>query len=336
MSGVASDSEKEFLISLVERGVERLEPKITPDGAQYNDIEYKETDWETVIQILNALEAKELLKGKDFDRAIICPNCNSPHVYSKYACPIDHSIFIRKVTLLRHEHDGYLGELRDFEKDGRLICPQCGQDLGSAYDKSTWASNLKEVGFSFECEHNKHRFERPLVMHFCPECGSMFDYKTARYMPLKAYTITQKAFELVKSSSDTEKIIKPIVDYLKANGLEIQYGLEVKGVSGSTHKFDLAASVGSSLLVIDYSFGDSRMLVALLGKKLDIPGVEAALVDFSDNEELVNLGKVYNIPIIDTGKGDWAKTLEIVTERMKKTPEGKKETPRRSIWERIR
>ena len=64
--------------------------------------------------------------------------------------------------------------------------------------------------------------------------------------------------------------------------------------------------------------------------------MEAALVDFSDNEELVNLGKVYNIPIIDTGKGDWAKTLETVTERMKKTPEGKKETPRRSIWERIR
>jgi len=50
--------------------------------------------------------------------------------------------------------------------------------------------------------------------------------------------------------------------------------------------------------------------VALLGKKLDIPGVEAALVDFSDNEELLNLGKVYNIPILDTGKSDWAKTLK--------------------------
>jgi Thaumarchaeal output domain 1 len=336
MSGIVSDSEKEFLVSLVEKGVDKLEPQITPDGVQYNDIDYTDTDWKIVIQMLKNLETKEMLKGEDFDRVIICPNCDSPHVYSKYACPTDRSIHIRKVTLLRHEHDGYLGELRGFEKKGRLICPQCNQDLGDANDKSTWASNLKEVGFSFECEHNKHRFERPLVLHFCPECGSMFDYKTARYMPLNVYSLTQKAYALVKSSSDTEKIIKPIVDYLKANGLEIQYGLEVKGVSGSTHKFDLAASVGSSLLVIDYSFGDSRMLVALLGKKLDIPGVEAALVDFSDNEELVNLGKVYNIPIINTGKGDWAKTLETVTERMKKPPEGKKETPRRSIWERIR
>ena len=203
MSGVVSDSEKEFLVSLVEKGIERLEPRITPDGVQYNAIEYKDTDWESVIHMLNTLEAKELLKGEDFDRAVLCPNCDSPHVYSKYACPIDRSIFIRKVTLLRHEHDGYLGELRNFEKDGRLICPQCGQDLGDAHDKSTWASDLKEVGFSFECEHNKHRFERPLVMHFCPDCGSLFDYKTARYIPLSAYTITQKAYELVKSSSDT-------------------------------------------------------------------------------------------------------------------------------------
>ena len=335
MSGVISDSEKEYLISLVERGVERLEPRITPDGVQYNDIQFKDTDWETIIHTLNTLEAKELLKGEDFDRAIICPNCNSPHVYSKYACPIDHSIFIRKITLLRHETDGYLGELREFEKNGRLVRPHCSQDLGSANERSTWASELKEVGFSFECEHNKHRFERPLVMHFCPDCGSMFDYKNARYIPLKAYTLTQKAYDLVKRSSNTETLIKPVVEYLKTNGLEIQYGFEVKGVSGSTHKFDLAASIGSSLLVMDYSFGDSQMLVALLGKKLDVPGVEAALVDFSENEELVNLGKVYNIPLIDTGKSDWANTLAAVIDKMKKPSEVKKE-PRRRIWERIR
>jgi hypothetical protein len=137
---------------------------------------------------------------------------------------------------------------------------------------------------------------------------------------------------MVKNTADTENLIKPVIDFLKQNGLEIIYGYELKGTSGSTHKFDLAATIGSSLLVIDYSFGDSQKLVSLLGKKLDIPGVEAALVDFSDNEELLNLGKVYNIPIIDTGKKNWSQTLGATIEKMKMMPVEKKE-PRRRLWE---
>jgi hypothetical protein len=141
---------------------------------------------------------------------------------------------------------------------------------------------------------------------------------------------------MVKNTADTEKLIKPIIDFLKQNGLQIQYEYEIKGVSGSTHQFDLAATIGSSLLLIDYSFGDSQELVALLGKKLDIPGAESALIDFSDNEELLNLGKVYNIPIIDTGKQNWVPRLQTLVERMKQGPVEKKEVPRRRLWERRR
>ena len=336
MSGVIiSDFDVELLISLVEKGVERLQPLITPEGIKYNDINEFET-WQETIKTLNRLEETEFLTGEDFDRAIICPSCDSPHVYSKYACPIDRSIFIKKVILVRHEPDGYSGELEEFEQNGRLVCPKCGKDLGLAQDKETWDSDLRAIGYSFECERNGHRFERPLVVHYCPICGSTFDYRTARYIPLKAYTLSQKTYDMVKNTADTEKLIKPIIDYLKQNKSQIQYEYEIKGVSGSTHQFDLAATIGSSLLLIDYSFGDSQELVALLGKKMDIPGAEAALIDFSDNEELLNLGKVYNIPIIDTGKENWVTTLQNVIETMKQVPVEKKETPRRRLWERRR
>lgn len=337
MSGVIiSDLEKEYLLSFVEKGVERLEPKVTSDGIMYNDIQYSGDDWARVNKILDELEGKGFFTGEDFDRAILCPNCNSPHVYSKYACPTDRSIFVKKVTLLRHDPDGFSGELSKFEKKGRLICPQCQDDLGKSNDKTTWDSTLKEIGYSFECERSGHRFERPLVIHFCPKCGSTFDYKTAQYIPLRAYTVSQKTYDLVKNSADTERLVKPIIDYLKKNGFEIQYGFEVKGISGSVHKFDLAASIGSSLLVIDYSFGDSQKLVSLLGKKLDIPRVEATLIDFSDNDELLNLGKVYNIPIIDTGKKDWPQKLSAVIEKIKTVTVERKEEPRRRLWERKR
>ncbi len=331
---VLSDLEKEFFIDLIGRGVERLEPKITPDGIQYNDIEYD--DWRLQVSMLEELAEKGFLKSEDFDRAILCPSCDSPHVYSKYACPTDRSIFIKKVILLRHESDGFQGEIKLFDKKGRLICPQCNQDLGSVNNHNTWDPGLKEIGYSFECESNGHRFERPLVIHNCPSCGSVFDYKTARYIPLTAFTLTQKAYDFVKSSSEIDKLVKPVIDYLKINSLGIQYNFQLKGVSGSTHKFDLAASVGPALLVIDYSFGDPQKLVSLLGKKLDIPGTEVALLDFSDNEELHNLGKVYNIPIIDTGKKNWAQVLDAVIERMKSVPLEKKENQKRRLWERIR
>ena len=62
----------------------------------------------------------------------------------------------------------------------------------------------------------------------------------------------------------------------------------------------------------------------------------AALIDFSDNEELFNLGKVYNIPIIDIGKKNWSQTLTTTIENMKKIPVEKKEEPRRRLWERKR
>jgi len=334
MSGVLlPDDEKEWFIHLVGKGVESLEPTITPEGIHYNDIEYGD-DWLTKIKKLDEFAEKGLLKGEDYDRAILCPSCRSPHVYSKYACPTDRSIFIKKIILVRHESDGFQGELKLFNKNGRLICPKCNQDLGEVNDNTTWSPDLKEIGYSFECEQNGHRFERPLTIHFCPICGETFDYRTARYISLKKYTLTQKAYDFVKDSSETDKLIKPVIEYLKVNGLSIQYGLELKGISGSTHRFELAASLGHSMLVMDYSFGESQKLVALLGKKMDIPGVEAALVDFSDNEELFNLGKVYNIPIIDTGKEYWAQSLEAVIKRMKAVKVETKEPQKKRIWER--
>lgn len=274
------------------------------------------------------------MRSEDFTRAIFCPSCDSPHVYSKYACPSTRSIFVRKVRLLNHKHDGFHGRFEEFEENGRLVCPKCQQDLGDPEDKSTWDETLQEIGYSFECEENGKRFEKPLVLHHCVSCDEMFDYKTARYVPLKAYTVTKQAYDEVVKKTEIDELVEPVVNYLKGNNLEIRYGLEIKGTSGSLHEFDLAALQDNSLLVMDYSLGESDKLVSLLGKKLDIPGVEAALIDFSDNEELFNLGKVYNIPIIDTGKKDWSKTIDEILIKMKKEPEEKKRSGLRRLLER--
>ena len=210
--------EKDFLRYLSESGLIHLEPEVTPDGVIYKDLETGEYDWKQILFMFKSLTKKGYLDEEDHDRAIFCPNCDSPHVYSKYACPVDRSIFIKKVTLLQHITDGFHGEKEVFEKEDRLICPKCGEDLGHAHDSATHDESLREIGFSFECEKSGHKFEKPLVLHFCPDCGSMFDYKTARYVPLYAYSMTEMAKSFLRENLDFEKKLAPLVQLLESEG----------------------------------------------------------------------------------------------------------------------
>ena len=324
--------ENKFLKYLSEVGQIRLEPFVSPDGVIYKNLETDDYDWKQILFSLISIAKKGYLKKEDYDRAIFCPTCDSPHVYSKYACPVDRSIFIKKITLLQHVSDGFQGKKEVFEREDRLVCPQCGEDLGHAHESGTRHESLKEIGFSFECEKSGHKFERPLVLHFCPDCGSMFDYKTAHYIPLYAYSMTEKAKSFLQDNLDIETKLVPLIQMLVSEGFETSYNVEISGVSGSSHTFDLTAERNGSTILFDYGLGDSNKLVSLLGKKMDLPGREAVLIDFSANSELDNLGKVYNIPILEVGQEGWETIITDLIANLKKPP--KKKVQRRRLWGR--
>lgn len=324
--------EKAFLRHVSEQGLTRLEPKVTPDGIIYRKLALGEYDWKQVLFLLKSLSQKGFLDEEDYDRAIFCPTCDSPHVYSKYACPVDKSVFVKKVTLYQHTTDGFQGEQEVFQQDDRLICPQCSNDLGHAHDASTHDSTLKEIGFSYECEKNGHKFERPYILHYCSDCSAMFDYKTARYVPLYAYVVNDNAIKLLGEDIDIEKRLKPLYDYLEGKGFEASFEVEMTGVSGSTHLFDLVATKEEVTILFDYSLGDTTKLVGLLGKKMDLPGREAVLLDFSDNDELIQLSKVYNIPVLRVQDPGWEKEIDTLAQNGVE-PQQKSE-PRRGLWGR--
>ena len=324
--------EKGFLRYLSEHGLTRLEPIGTPDGIIYKNLETDEYDWKQILFMLRSLAKKGFLDEEDYDRAIFCPTCDSPHVYSKYACPVDRSIFVKKVILLQHVTDGFQGNKEVFQKEDRLICPQCGDDLGHAHNSETHHESLKEIGFSFECEKSGHRFEKPLVLHFCPDCGSMFDYKTARYVALYAYSMTEQAESLLRESMNLEKKLEPLTNLLKSEGFEVSYNVDVDGVSGSRHNFDVAAKRNEAVILFDYGLGDANKLVLLLGKKMDLPGREAVLIDFSGDSELENLGKVYNIPILEMEEEGWERVIKDLISNLNEPP--KKKVQRRRLWGR--
>lgn len=227
---------------------------------------------------------------------------------------------MRKVTLLQHTTDGFQGEKKAFKKEDRLICPQCGGDLGDAHDHETHDPTLKEIGFSYECIKGGHKFEKPHILHFCPDCGSMFDYKTARYFALFAYSLTQKALNLLTEDIDIEEKLEPLYAFLKSKGFDVSYDVKMVGVSGSTHSFDLAAENEALTLLFDYSLGDTSKLVGLLGKKMDLPGREAVLLDFSENDELLNLSKVYNIKVVRVQEDGWETVISSLITESEESP----------------
>lgn len=335
MTGVpVTVEEKGFLRYIHEQGLSRLEPRVTPEGIVYSNFILGEYEWNQVVFLLKSLSKKGYLDEEDFDRAIFCPTCSSPHVYSKYACPVDKSIFIKKIILYQHTSDGFQGEKELFQKEDRLVCPQCGNDLGHTDDKSTHDPTLKTIGYSYECEKGGHKFERPYVLHFCPDCSAMFDYKTARYVPLFAYAVNENALKLLSEDIDIEKKLSPLYTYLEKKGFEVTYDVEMVGVSGSTHQFDLSAVNNDLTILFDYSLGDTSKLVGLLGKKMDLPGREAILLDFSDNNELLNLSKVYNIPILRIQDKGWETSIDVLLKTSKNIQP--KNVSRRSIWGRKR
>ena len=191
---------------------------------------------------------------------------------------------------------------------------------------------MREIGFTYMCEKNGHKFERPYIIHYCPDCGSMFDYKTARYVPLFAYTLNNTAIKLLSEDIDIERKLTPLYTYLEEKGLDASFEAEMTGVSGSTHLFDLVAVRDDITILFDYSLGDTTKLVGLLGKKMDLPGREAILLDFSENEELVQLSKVYNIPVLRVQEDGWEKEIDLILNKEKEPQQ--KSAPRRSLWGR--
>jgi hypothetical protein len=87
----------------------------------------------------------------------------------------------------------------------------------------------------------------------------------------------------------------------------------------------MVAAKGGVKLIVDVStFGGQNDLVSLLGKKMDLVGSDALLVDMTGNEELSSLGKVYNIQILPPGGlalGDVLGTyLDGIEQRESKSP----------------
>lgn len=299
---VQRDGENQkFLNALIKHGVLELKPTLNKEGVHYFEAEktLKDTDSAGVKTVLQNLEKKGVLESKFFDRVLTCPECDSPEVYSKYACPKCDSYNVEYTELLEHIKCGYIGSRDKFMKDSSLVCPGCQAILTEE------AVTYRVIGNCYQCEKCGYRFDAPEIVHFCQQCQRSFNYQEAKYIKIYAYKITD---ETINKFGRDLPLLETVGEILRENGFTIQFHTQITGVSGVQHTFDIVAKKGEVHLVIDVSLaGNKSDAVSLLGKKMDVNPTESLLIDLSDLEELTPLGKVYGITVF---KGVDEKKLE--------------------------
>lgn len=205
-----TDEEETLLKIIIDKGLKEIKARIEPDGVKYEGLDEflveEEYDWHTVLLLFESLADRGFLASTEEEKALVCPECDSPHVYSKYACPRCQSTDVTKIMLLEHPLCGYTGVLNKFKSGSSLVCPNCNANLGPVSRSPLEVGSYKDykiIGSIFECNNCHSRFDRPNILHICQKCDANFDYKTSLYEKVSSYVITE---EVIRRLRETEEI----------------------------------------------------------------------------------------------------------------------------------
>ena len=299
-------NEERLLNMLVDKGIRVIKPNRTDHVIIFEGLEEltKELNEKEIKKILKSLSLKGFLKEKDYDSALLCPQCNSLKIFSRYNCPQCQSLNVQRVQLIEHTSCGYIGNRSEFEQDDGLVCPKCKIAIGdfvAAQSKSLQEKNksIRVIGSSFVCDKCGSKFEKPSTTHTCEQCKASFTYREANYEKLPSYELTEKV-EALAPNRFVMDALRQVEKKLIEKGYAVELDAKLIGKSGVEQSFDLVAKKGKDIIILDVSaWGNQNDLIALLGKKMDVDSKSIILLDLTANPNLASLGKPYNITVLD-------------------------------------
>ena len=294
-----SPETKKLLGKLLKQGISELKPSLKKGGIQYIEIEKNlEDDGSASVEdIIQELMKEGIIEPVSVDRVITCPDCNSPKVYSKYACPKCDTFNIDYKKWFEHTKCGYMGPEIKFMNGLSIVCPKCQ----AKFEEGVENIEFQKMGSVYECEKCEGRFDKPEIIHVCQQCEKNFDYQETKYIKIFTYKIADENSKFSKELPLFESLEK----ILRERNFVTQFQTQLTGDSGVKHSFAVVAKRKHDSLVFDISLtGDSKDAISLLGKKTDVKPTLAILIDFSEgNELLLHLGKTFGIPILKGGNG---------------------------------
>ncbi len=286
-------STHDFIRDLIQKGIVEINPYLDKAGIRYPDAEdyFKGKNFSTMIYALESLVAQGVLKQKESTRMIICSSCNSPVVYSKFACPRCASNEVELTQLLEHKECGYIGSRGDFSKSVEMACPRCGTAVTST------GTDFRSIGNFYQCENCSNRFDKPEVIHVCQNCGKASTFHEVKYIKVPSYRVTN---EILSQLTSEFPLLENLSVFLENKGFSVKLHDVITGVSGTQSTFDLIAEKGSVRIVMDASLkGNKSDIIAFLAKKIDVNPTKALLLDMSGGTELAALGRIYGIDVFE-------------------------------------
>jgi len=278
----------------------QLDPVYDPAyGFRYPVVEAIIGDPSATDEFLTHLYKLGILKRQTFDKIIYCPSCKSGNVSIRYCCPYCKSFNIKKSALIEHIPCGYIDTEDRFKKEDKLVCPRCRTELNKP------DVNYRRAGIWCSCNECKKSFDIPVPSHFCRVCKKDFTFEEAVYGDVYSYTLNN---EVMKEVGMGYILVAPIREFLQSRGFAVESPSFLKGKSGASHMFDVAATRGDvtrNLVVIDLATSvdepvSEQSIIAMFAKVYDVTPDKACLIAIPKmSESGKKLAELYNIRLIE-------------------------------------
>jgi hypothetical protein len=300
-----------------EDNITKIEPVYDPEKGCNNSYPIVESVVGSDVKIeplLEEIAESGVLVKELFDKTVLCPNCNSQYISTRYNCPYCNSFDIEKSSLIEHVKCGYMDVEQNFRKGKKLVCPKCNGILESEnFDH-------KKAGVWCKCNNCNKNFDIPTPSHFCRKCGTISTFEEINLKNVYSYKVKDAAQLGLKNK---EFVNNAINNFLIKEGWRVKSPATVKGKSGAQHSFDIVAFKGSKSenpIVIDITTSSEKAVseqpvVTLFAKIFDVSPKKSFLVAMPKlNENGKKMAKLYKIQVIE-GQ-DQCQTIEVLKESL--------------------
>lgn len=328
-SEVYRDHRAQLVLSKFLSGeIERLAPVYDSKyGYTYPMIESVVGDSASAEAFLNHLYEIGVLRREVFDKVITCPACDSGVISIRYCCPYCKSYNVKKSSLIEHIQCGYIDVEDRFKQKDNLVCPRCHNELTKP------DVNYRKAGVWCACNECHKNFDIPVPSHICRGCKNTFAFEDAIYKDVYSYSLNR---EVMKEAGVGHILVAPIREFFKKHRFTVESPGFLKGKSGASHMFDLAASKDAPrcVVVVDLATsteeaGSEQSIIAMFAKVYDVSPDKAYLIAIPGmSENGRKLADLYKIKLIEAkNQKEAMKVLEFSVEEKAVPSEAKQSQP---------
>jgi hypothetical protein len=212
-----------------------IEPEILPtDEIHYPILEKVLEKVKDGDELLSRMTASGVLVAERVDQAILCPECGSKQISTRYLCVKCYSTNIVRSFLYEHLKCGKVANDDVFTKEGQLICPKCQTVLHN------FGVEYRAVGAWYKCNDCAESFNLPVHSHFCRPHKHQFDLEKLRLSPILRYRLNHDRFADIRQQVS---LYRESLVILEKHGLRFKAPQELMGKSGNLQTFDIVVTL---------------------------------------------------------------------------------------------